>query len=224
MGIAVLIPAAGSGSRFGGEIPKQFLQLAGRPVLLHTVERFLLDDAVTRVVVAVAEPLLASVKRAPGDRVVFVAGGTTRQQSVMRALEAAGEDVDIIAVHDAVRPFFRTSTFAEIVSLAREHGAALPAVPLNDTIHVVGDAFVIKQTLDRSTLAAAQTPQVFRATILRDILDRAMREGIDGTDEATLAVRYGYTVKVVVGDTTNIKITRPEDMAIAESWLQETAE
>ncbi|HEX7154938.1 MAG TPA: 2-C-methyl-D-erythritol 4-phosphate cytidylyltransferase [Thermoanaerobaculia bacterium] len=224
MSIAVLIPAAGSGTRFGGEIPKQFLPLAGRPLLLHTVERFLLDENVARVVVAVAEPLLASVKQTPGDRVSFVAGGATRQQSVMRALEAAGEDVEIIAVHDAVRPFFRTSTFAAIVALAREHGAALPAVPLTDTIHMVGDDFTIQQTLDRSVLAAAQTPQVFRAPILRDILDRAMREGIEGTDEVSLAVRYGYTVKVVVGDRTNIKITNAEDMEIAESWLKETAE
>lgn len=222
-GIAVIVPAAGLGSRFGGELPKQFQSLAGKPILLHVIERFLLDENVARVVVPVAEQLLPAVRQSASDRVTFVAGGASRQQSVMRGLEQIG-DADIVAVHDAVRPFFTAETFLEVVAAAREHGASLPVLPVNDTIHVV-DGDEVKQTLDRSILAAAQTPQCFRTDILTDILNRAAEEGMEGTDEAGLAARYGYTVKIVKGDPMNFKITRPEDLAVAEAlvlrWSQE---
>src|SRR2546423_4031926 len=126
MAALVIIPAAGSGSRFGGDIPKQFRALAGTPVLLRVIERFFNDERVGHVVVAVAEPLLANVKQT--ERVRFVAGGTTRQESVIRALEAAEEELDLVAVHDAVRPFFKTATFHASLDAAAEHGAALPAM------------------------------------------------------------------------------------------------
>lgn len=225
MTICVIVPAAGIGSRFGGELPKQFQSLAGKPILLHVIERFLLDENVARVVVPVAEQLLPAVRQTASDRVTFVAGGASRQQSVMRGLEQIG-DADIIAVHDAVRPFFSPETFHEVAAAAREFGASLPVLPVNDTIHVV-DGDEVKQTLDRSILAAAQTPQCFRTDILTDILKRASEEGMEGTDEAGLAARYGYTVKIVKGDPMNFKITRPEDLAVAEAlvlrWSQEQA-
>lgn len=216
-GIAVVVPAAGIGSRFGGELPKQFQALAGKPILLHVVERFLLDTDVARVVVPVAEQLLPAVRQSASDRVVFVAGGASRQQSVMRGLEQVG-DVDIVAVHDAVRPFFVAETFHKAVDAAREFGAALPVLPVTDTIHVVNED-VIMTTLERNTLASAQTPQCFQKSILEDILQRAAADGIEGTDEAGLAARYGYTVKIVAGDPMNFKITRPEDLAVAEALV-----
>src|SRR5438105_1387732 len=135
MSVLVIIPAAGSGTRFGGDIPKQFQPLAGKPIVQYIVERFLLSGFVEKIVVALTDALLTTVKQAPDDRVQFVAGGETRQQSVMNAFKAAGEDFDVVAVHDAVRPFFRMRTFSDLIDAARQHGAAMPAVPLTDTIH-----------------------------------------------------------------------------------------
>jgi len=220
MNIVVIVPAAGSGSRFGGQIPKQFLPLAGKPVLQHVVERFLSEEWVSRVIVPVSQDMLASMSRSSGENVVWVAGGETRQQSVIRGLAEAG-DAELIAVHDAARPLISAQVFRSVVEAARATGAALPVLPVADTIHVMNDDWTIAKTLDRSRLGAAQTPQCFRADLLREILDRAVREGIDGTDEAGLAVRFGHRVQAVPGDPRNIKITLPEDLEVAESYLRQ---
>jgi 2-C-methyl-D-erythritol 4-phosphate cytidylyltransferase len=213
--VLVIIPAAGSGVRFGGDVPKQFLPLGGKPLVQRVVERFLFDAVVTRVVVPVADMLLSAVKTAPGDRVQFVAGGATRLQSVMRGLEAAGVEFDLIAIHDAVRPFFSLDTFHATLDAARTHGAAFPGMPLPDTVHQIADD-AISSTPDRSVLVAAQTPQCFRAEVLRDVIERAAREDADATDEAGLAAKYGHRVQLVRGDSMNFKITRPEDLVMAE--------
>ncbi|HVR39587.1 MAG TPA: 2-C-methyl-D-erythritol 4-phosphate cytidylyltransferase [Thermoanaerobaculia bacterium] len=213
-GVAVIIPAAGSGQRFGGDLPKQFQLLGGKAILQHVIERFLADGSAKKIVVAVAEP----IHRTADDRVQYVIGGATRQQSVVAALRAI-DDAEIVAVHDAVRPFFTIETFHKLLDAAREAGAAVPVIPVADTIHVVeNDA--VASTLDRAKLFAAQTPQCFRSEILRDVLARAEREGAEGTDEAGLAARYGYAVRAVPGDTMNFKITRPEDLLIAEALLE----
>jgi 2-C-methyl-D-erythritol 4-phosphate cytidylyltransferase / 2-C-methyl-D-erythritol 2,4-cyclodiphosphate synthase len=215
MSVLVVIPAAGSGSRFGGEIPKQFRQLAGQPVLLNTIERFFMTQEVAQIVVAVAEPLLANVKQT--DRVRFVAGGATRQDSVTNAFRAAEGAYELVAVHDAVRPFFRLATFRALLEAAREHGASIPVMPLTDTINEVRDG-AIARTLDRTALVAAQTPQCFRYEVLRDVLEKG---GSGATDEASLAARLGYTVRVLPGDPHNIKITHPDDLALAEQHFEE---
>jgi 2-C-methyl-D-erythritol 4-phosphate cytidylyltransferase len=221
MSLVIIVPAAGSGSRFGGGIPKQFQTLLGKPLIQHVIERFLLDESVTRVIVPVAEMLLASVRQSGGDRVTFVAGGETRQQSVIRGLAAVDPDAEIIAVHDAVRPLFSIETLHAVVSAARESGAALPILPVTDTIHVMTEEATVAKTLDRSMLGAAQTPQCFQAAILRSVLEQAEREGIDGTDEAGLAARFGHVVRAVPGDPRNLKITLPEDLVLAESYLRQ---
>ena len=221
MSLVVIVPAAGTGSRFGSGVPKQFQPLAGKPLVQHVIERFLLDENVTRVVVPVAEVLLASVKNS--DRVSFVAGGETRQQSVIRGL-AEADEAELIAVHDAARPLFSAAIFHAVVAGAREFGAALPIIPVSDTIHVMNADATVAQTLDRTMLGAAQTPQCFRAEILRDVLERAQRDGFEGTDEAGLAVRYGYTVRGIPGDPRNLKITVPEDLELAESYLRQWSE
>lgn len=218
--ILVIIPAAGSGTRFGGDVPKQFLPLGGKPLVQRVVERFLFDAVVTRVVVPVADMLLNAVKTSPGERVQFVAGGATRLQSVTRGLEAAGEEVDLVAIHDAVRPFFSHDTFHATLDAARVHGAAFPGIPLPDTVHQIADD-VIASTLDRSVLVAAQTPQCFRIDVLREILARATREDAVATDEAGLAAKYGHRVQLVPGDSMNFKITRPEDLVMAERIFAE---
>jgi 2-C-methyl-D-erythritol 4-phosphate cytidylyltransferase len=176
---------------------------------------------VDRVVVPVAEMLLSNVTNS--ERVTFVAGGESRQQSVIRGL-AAADDAELIAVHDAARPLFSSMMFHAVIDAAREFGAALPVVPVADTIHVMNDDATVARTLDRAQLGAAQTPQCFRAEILRDVLARAARENVEGTDEAGLAAQFGYTVKAVPGDPRNLKITVPEDLAIAESYLRQWSE
>jgi len=215
MPVAVIIPAAGSGARFGGDIPKQFRLLGGKPILQLVVERFLAHERVSRIVVAVAELLVSEAKQT--ERVRFVAGGATRQQSVTNAL-ASIADEELVAVHDAVRPFFTYGTFDALLDAAAAHGAAFPGVPVTDTIHLVRDERIV-QTPERQSLVAAQTPQCFRTAILRDVLARA--EGDDATDEAGLAARLGYDVRVVPGDPMNFKITRPEDLAMAERTLEQ---
>ncbi|MBV8515853.1 MAG: 2-C-methyl-D-erythritol 4-phosphate cytidylyltransferase [Acidobacteria bacterium] len=216
--VIVIVPAAGAGTRFGGQIPKQFLPLAGKPLIQHVIERFLLDEIVERVIVPVTPQLLSGVKNS--ERVTFMAGGETRMQSVVRGLAEAG-DAELVAVHDAVRPLFSATMFHAVIEAAQAAGAALPVVPLTDTIHVMSEDATIASTLDRTMLAAAQTPQCFRGSLLRDVLARAEREGIEGTDEAGLAAGFGYTVRAVPGDPRNLKITVPEDLAVAESYLQQ---
>jgi 2-C-methyl-D-erythritol 4-phosphate cytidylyltransferase len=213
--VLVIIPAAGSGTRFGGDVPKQFQPLGGKPLVQRVVERFLFDPIVTRVIVPVMEKLVDAVKSSPGERVTFVSGGATRLQSVTRGLEAAAGAFDLIAIHDAVRPFFSLDTFHATLDAAREHGAAFPGIALPDTVHQIENE-AIAATLDRSVLVAAQTPQCFRADVLRDILARAAREDADATDEAGLAAKYGHHVHLVRGDSMNFKITRPEDLVMAE--------
>ncbi len=217
MRVLVIVPAAGSGSRFGGDIPKQFQLLAGKPIVQRVVERFLMHDDVVRVIVPVTEQLLTVVAQGAGDRVRFVAGGETRQQSVVNGLREAGEDYDLVAIHDAVRPFFADATFRAVLAAAEEFGAALPALSVNDTIHTTTVEGLIDLTLDRNSLVMAQTPQCFRREVLRDVLERAVHDSEEGTDEAGLAARYGATVKVLPGDSMNFKITRPEDLAMAEA-------
>ena len=218
MNVLVIIPAAGSGTRFGGGIPKQFQSLAGRPILQHVVERFLLSGPVTHVIVPVAPELAGVVK--PMERVQFVPGGATRQESVTRGLEQVTDAFDLVAVHDAVRPFFRTATFLALLEAAAESGAAIPALPVTETIHSVAGGKIV-DTASRETLFAAQTPQCFRFEVLRDSLKRAQQDGFAGTDEAGLAARYGHVVRVLPGDPNNIKITRPDDLALAEARYEE---
>jgi 2-C-methyl-D-erythritol 4-phosphate cytidylyltransferase len=214
-GAIVIVPAAGSGTRFGGDLPKQFRELGGKPIVQHVIERFLLDGRVARVIVPVAEQLLAVVNRGSSERVEFVAGGATRQQSVRRGLDAVPDGFEIVAVHDAVRPFFAAETFHKLLDLAAESGAAFPGLPVIDTIHVV-DGDRITATPDRRQLFTAQTPQCFRLEVLREVLARAEENQDDATDEAGLAAKYGHVVRLVAGDPMNFKITQPEDLIVAE--------
>ena len=202
----VVIPAAGSGIRFGGELPKQYLPLGDRTILDHVIDRFLGSELVDEVVVAVSPDRIQAAR----ERVRFVAGGASRQQSVANAL-AASDGFELVAVHDAVRPYFPIDALPALLDAAREHGAALPALPVTDTIHLTRDG-AIASTPARAQLVAAQTPQCFRVELLRDVLARAERNGETGTDEAGLAARYGIAVKVLPGDSRNFKITRPEDL------------
>lgn len=221
----VIIPAAGIGSRFGSEIPKQYVELDGTPILAWTIDRFLESGLVSRLIVATSAedkwwPDLFESRR--WEKVERVQGGATRQESVRAALRVAGDD-GLVAVHDAVRPYFRLETFRRLLETAEKAGAALPALPLRETVHRVVDGEV-KGSPDRSELWSAQTPQCFRLELLQEVMERAWHEGATGTDEASLVARYDHPVKVVEGDVGNIKITTPDDIVLIEELLKGRAE
>jgi 2-C-methyl-D-erythritol 4-phosphate cytidylyltransferase len=219
-----VVPAGGSGARLGRRTPKQFLALDGRPILAVTVGRLARHPAVEAIVVAVpaghlarAERLLAPVVRRP--RLIVVAGGATRQESVRRGLEAVPPQAEIVLVHDAVRPFITRALLDAIVTAAASTGAAVCGLPVAETIKRVREGFV-EHTVDRSALWAVQTPQAFRADLLREAHDKAWRDGAEATDDAMLVERLGHPVRVVPGSAANVKITTPEDLRRARAAMR----
>ncbi len=224
MSVAALVVAAGRGERLGHALPKAFVPLAGRPLLLHALEALASVPAVDLVVPVVSasdrphwsalEPALAGLaKLAPA-----VDGGAERQDSVRAGVEALPHDVALVAVHDAARPLVRPEAVERVIEAARRQGAAILALPLRDTVKRVQCGRILA-TPDRSELWAAQTPQVFRTALLREALAKARAEGFVGTDDAQIVERLGVSVAVVEGDADNLKITHPEDLAAAEQWL-----
>ena len=223
--VAAIIPAGGSGLRFGQVAPKQFVTLAGWPVLAHTLFKFDQTTAVDRVVLVVPSGREQSVRSEIVEPFGFnkvqeiVAGGETRQESVYNGFMALGDDTDLVVIHDGVRPLVRVKTIEAVVQAARRHGAAIAAVPVRDTLKQV-DNGVIQATLDRSRIWQAQTPQAFERSRLAEALCEARRDGFIGTDEAALLERLGRPVRVVLGSADNIKITMPEDLALAETLIK----
>jgi 2-C-methyl-D-erythritol 4-phosphate cytidylyltransferase len=219
--VAVIVPAAGAGARMGG-IAKPLLQLGGEPVLVHALRPFLARPDVVRVVVALpgAEaasppPWLTRLDR----RITIVLGGAERADSVILALDAVPDDIDIVVVHDAARPLVTPAVIERTIAAAAA-GGAIAGIAATDTVHEVDAGGRIVATLDRSRLWQAQTPQAFPRAVLVDACRRAAAEGWRGTDEAALVNRYGGSIVVVEGDRENIKVTVPADVAIAESILQ----
>ncbi len=220
--IVVIVPAGGAGTRLGGGTPKQFLGLGGAPILAVTVRRLVRHPRVGAVVVAAPAAHVARARRLLAGSaglvpVAVVAGGATRQESVWRALQAAPPEAAIVVVHDAVRPFVTPALVAAVAEAARADGAAICALPIAETVKRVQDGLV-EATLDRATLWAVQTPQAFRAPLLREAHEKALRDGFVGTDEAMLVERLGHRVRVVAGDARNIKITTPADLRRARAW------
>jgi 2-C-methyl-D-erythritol 4-phosphate cytidylyltransferase len=238
MTIAVILPAAGLGTRMGrgaaektGTSRKQFMLLEGSPILLHTVRKFAASGRVNEIVVAVRPEdvnwvgeILAGEVRAGrnGPRVQVVEGGNSRQQSVDNALHSLGPETDLVAVHDAVRPFIDLETIHKVFDEAAETGAAIVGVPVVDTVKQVsrgaGKAR-IRATLQREKLVLAQTPQVFRYDLLVKAFEAARYDGFIGTDESSLVERLDVEVTVVIGSDRNIKITKPGDMDLARLFL-----
>jgi 2-C-methyl-D-erythritol 4-phosphate cytidylyltransferase len=231
MSVFVILPAAGIGTRMAstGSAPKQFLEIKGLPILIHSVQAFLALPAVTGIYVAVRESekpriddLLAEHNL--HDRVAVVTGGDTRQDSVGNALAhlpSISPD-DIVLVHDAVRPLVDVETIARTIAMIEKNGAAIVGVPAIDTIKQVertADGALITATIPRELIVHAQTPQGARVPLMRKAFDEAARDEFTGTDEASLLERAGVPVYVVPGSARNFKVTQPGDLEIAEFYL-----
>ena len=226
MNVHVLVPAAGSGSRIGGETKKQYLELGDQPVLVQTLLRLANLPQVTAIhlVVPEADVAYCQAEFVEGCRLEkigkVIAGGEERQDSVRNGLELCGaEDQDVILIHDGVRPFFPQEQIGPLVQLASVEGAALLAIPAQDTIKEVFDGRV-RSTLDRSLLWQVQTPQAFRCERIREAHRRAHEGGYVGTDDASLIEWCGWSVAVLLGHSYNFKITTPADLALARALLE----
>jgi len=225
--LAVIIPAAGSGSRMGGTRPKPFLEIGGRSILSYTIEAFLKVDEVAQVIVPVSEEwmgevqgIFESLKSRDVDFEV-VNGGSERQYSIYNALKKVDDKVDLIAVHDAVRPFISETLIKKTCKMAFDFGGAIVGVPAKDTIKQVDDELSIRNTPDRKFLWQAQTPQIFKKELLIKAYESAINESFIGTDDASLVERIGGEVKMVEGERENLKITYPVDLKIAELIITE---
>jgi 2-C-methyl-D-erythritol 4-phosphate cytidylyltransferase len=223
MNVAI-IAAAGQGRRLGGKRAKQFLELAGVPVIIHTLRRFEQCASIHEVVVVLPQADTAGFLALAGKYGLrklarVVPGGETRAESVWRGLQSVrAATAEIIAVHDGVRPFVTPEEISRTVEAAQADGASLLVAPVVDTVKEVRDGKVIG-TVDRTTLRRALTPQCFRYSILRRAYEQASNLGEDATDDSLLVEQLGVSVRVVEGDARNIKITRPEDIALAEMIL-----
>jgi 2-C-methyl-D-erythritol 4-phosphate cytidylyltransferase len=206
---SVILLAGGEGSRFGTK--KQYILLGGKPLYMHSLEKVL--DLFEEVILVLPEEDLQKIKVPP--KVKKVAGGKERQDSVFEGiLEAEG---DIVIVHDCARPFASRELFLKVSELGDFEGK-ICALPVRDTLKQVSEGMVIK-TIDRTGLWHSQTPQAFLRKVLLECHFRARSEGFFATDDAMLLERYGYRVGVVMGEPTNIKITYPEDLALAQRLL-----
>ncbi|PYT16982.1 MAG: 2-C-methyl-D-erythritol 4-phosphate cytidylyltransferase [Acidobacteria bacterium] len=230
MKVSVILPAAGLGTRMGrekaGTSRKQFMLLEGAPILIHTIRKFLRSPSVSEIVVALRPEDLDWARglihqERPSKPVRVVEGGESRQQSVENALAVLNPDTDLVAVHDAVRPFIDSELLEKVITEAAHNGAAIVGIVPVDTVKRVHKN-KIRATLPREHLVLAQTPQVFRFDLLKRAFDMARQDGFLGTDESSLVERLEQVeVSVVQGTDRNIKITKPTDMELARLFLTE---
>ncbi len=241
MKVIVIIPAAGLGTRMASApagkaakptATKQFLELDGTPVLVHTLRQFAKSPQVNEIIVALRKQEIAPfrarlAKESPEilkKNPTFVEGGEHRQQSVANGLAAVAASADdVVLVHDAVRPFVNEEMIHEVIAGAQKYGAAIAAVPAMDTVKQVertAEGALIKATIPREKVVMAQTPQGFRYDVLKKAFDEAAADGFIGTDEASLVERSGHPVAVVMGSPKNIKITTPGDLELAQFYMR----
>jgi 2-C-methyl-D-erythritol 4-phosphate cytidylyltransferase len=244
MKVIVIIPAAGLGTRMAPmpgakdaktkkpQTSKQFTDLAGTPILLHTLRKFVAVAAVSEIWIALRENEIAGFRerlsREAKDvlkkKVELVAGGEHRQQSVEHALNAISAAADdVVLVHDAVRPLVSQVIIQDVIAAAAKYGAAIAGLPAVDTVKQVertSEGAIVKATIPRAGVVLAQTPQGFHFNVIKKAFDEASADGFLGTDEASLAERSGHAVAVVMGSPRNIKITTPADMELAEFYLR----
>ncbi|MBI1993711.1 MAG: 2-C-methyl-D-erythritol 4-phosphate cytidylyltransferase [Deltaproteobacteria bacterium] len=226
MRVNAVIVAAGEGKRMGASVPKPFLPLGGRPLILHTLSRFATSQ-VRKIVLVAAESdisrypkLVQSDPQLSGLEFVFQAGGPRRQDSVRYGLSRLDPDCEVVVIHDGARPFVAPEIIDQCVEAAFREGAVVVGVPVSSTVKVVSSSRRVKETPPRDRLWEIQTPQAFQTEIIREAFRKASRKDTDVTDDATLVERLGRSVAVLEGMRTNIKITVPEDLLFAEALLR----
>ncbi|MGN8225154.1 2-C-methyl-D-erythritol 4-phosphate cytidylyltransferase [Gracilimonas sp. BCB1] len=222
--LSVIIPAAGSGERMGSDIPKPFIKVGDKTILEHTISRFLEVPDVAQIIIATSKSYIPTIKSlfeqlSADIQLDVVEGGAERQFSIYNALKLVSAECELVAVHDAVRPFVRKQLIEECCEVASSIGGAVLGVPAKDTIKKVDADKVIESTPDRSVLWQAQTPQVFQKELLVRAYESALDESFIGTDDASLVERLGGAIQMVEGDRENLKITYPVDLKVAELIL-----
>ncbi len=220
---SAIIAAAGSGTRFGAEKPKQFLEIAGKPLIFHTLDRFENCPSIDEIILVLSSNEIENFQNLIKDYNFaklkkIVVGGKTRAESVFKGLQAVNENCETVAVHDGARPLISTEEISRTIEKAKETGAACLTAKITDTIKKISDG-KITETIDRETLRRALTPQCFQIEILRQAFkDIDLSEAV--TDECFLVERAGFEIAAVEGSAKNIKITTPEDFVLAEILLQ----
>jgi 2-C-methyl-D-erythritol 4-phosphate cytidylyltransferase len=228
--ITAILPAAGLGTRMGAETPKQFLELDGVPIAILSLRRIAACPLVTQIIVAtrpdVVDKLESRIRQEKFRQPVrVIPGADSRQGSVAEALKLIPDDVDLVLVHDAVRPFVSPEHITRVIEEARRCKAAIVGIPAMDTVKEVKraslpeDVALITNTVPRERIVLAQTPQVFDTRLLKEAFARAEADGVNASDEAGLIERLGHDVHVVHGSERNIKITKPADMELARFYL-----
>ena len=223
--VTAIFPAAGASRRMGGGVNKNLIELCGEPILIRTLKTFSKVERVNFLIVVVAahetaqiEQLLSKAEGLKPWRVTV--GGSERQYSIANGLKLLPDDAAIILVHDAARPFVSARTINDVIDAAEEFGGAIAAVPSKDTIKVIDVEGFVKHTPPRNELVSVQTPQGFKREILLRAYAQATTDNFLGTDDSSLIERLGTRIKIVAGGYDNIKITTPEDLSIAETFLR----
>lgn len=220
-----LVPAAGSGERFGGEKSKQYVLLFNEPVLIHTLKVLESVDEISSIIVVVPQHDIDYAREMILNRDslkkvgYIVPGGKMRQDSVYQGMQYVPDNTDILVIHDGVRPLVTEKIIKEAIIYAKEFGCAVCGIPARETIKRISHEKFVEATLDRNKIWLIQTPQAFRYAIIKEAYINAFNEGIYGTDDSALVERLGYNVKIFMGEFENIKITTPGDLRIAETIL-----
>lgn len=219
MANVAIVLGAGNGTRMKTEKSKLLLDVMGSTVIERSVNAFLSVADIDEVIVTVREQDIETFSDILNDeRVSFVIGGDTRQQSVKNAVDTI-DDCDLVIIHDGARPFVSEDDIASTIRVAKECGAAATGVPVKDTIKVIDDTNTVIDTPNRATLFAVQTPQIFSFELYKSALEKAVKDNKDFTDDCQLIEYAGGKVKMVTGSYDNIKITTPDDIALAENIL-----
>ena len=222
--VTLIIAAGGTGKRIGDPLPKQFIEIAGKPIIVHTLAYFYSNSKISDIIISIHkdwESHLQKLLNENGfsDKCRIVLGGISRQDSIKNALDTI-TDSDIVMIHDAVRPFVTDRMIDDLIKASEKFGAALPGLTPVNTIKILCDKNTVRTTPERSQLTSVQTPQAFKLDVIRNANENAYSKSYLGTDDASLVEFAGYEVKVVEGNELNIKITRPIDLVLAEEILK----
>lgn len=222
--IYLIVPASGYGNRFGGKIPKQFVKLKGKEIIYHTLKKFNSCQKINSIVISVQEiyfeKMLSIIKKYNFKKIcAVVKGGHYRQDSVYNALRILNcRKKDYVMIHDAVRPFISKKKINDVIEYSSRYNAVITGLKVNDTIKSINNSSFVIRTLERENVWRIQTPQMFRADVLFNSFDNAIKNNIIGTDEALLVELAGYKIKVIEGEVNNIKITTKKDLEIIEKY------